>query len=97
MGLEEVELAHRAHELWSRGELDAFIELCDPKVEFTVLTGAMEGRSYRGHSGVRKWFASMRQAFERFETQVLDVDDLDGGEVVVTLKAEALAAAGAAD
>jgi ketosteroid isomerase-like protein len=90
MGLEEVELAHRAHELWSRGELDAFIELCDPKVEFTVLTGAMEGRSYRGHEGVRKWFASMRQAFERFETQVV------GWEWHRT-KAEALAAAGAAD
>jgi ketosteroid isomerase-like protein len=86
MGQEEVELARRAHQLWSQGELEAFIELCDPEIEFTVLTGAMEGRSYRGHSGVRKWFDSMRQAFERFETNVVDAEDLGDCKVLVTIR-----------
>jgi len=53
------------HELWStfreRGAEDA-ISLLDPEVEFV----AHDGRTYRGHDGVRRFFAEFEERGERF-------------------------------
>ena len=53
------------HELWStyreRGAAEA-IPLLDPDVEFV----AHDGRAYRGHEGVRRFFAEFEERGERF-------------------------------
>jgi hypothetical protein len=53
------------HELWSTYReqgADAAIPLLDPEVEFVAQTG----RVYRGHDGVRRFFAEFEERGERF-------------------------------
>ena len=57
---------------WSRfgnRDLDGFLELLDADVEAVPFGAAMEGRSYRGHSGIRAWFEEIYSSWEHFVTQ----------------------------
>jgi len=74
-------LARRAGDAVSRGDLEAFLEMVDPEVEFTSMIAEMEGETYRGHDGVRRWWAAVREAFEE---GVWDYQDIRGeGELAV--------------
>lgn len=57
MPQENVEIVRRAIEPNRSGPPKATIEvavsLSDPAIEFTSLVAAVEGRTYRGHEGVR--------------------------------------------
>ena len=52
-----------AAEALNRGDLDAFIAFTDPDVEFTSLIAEVEGETYRGHEGIRRWWRDVREAF----------------------------------
>ncbi|HVE69303.1 MAG TPA: nuclear transport factor 2 family protein [Solirubrobacteraceae bacterium] len=47
----------------NRGDLDGFAAFIDPDVEFTSLVAEMEGETYRGHEGIRRWWSNVREAF----------------------------------
>jgi ketosteroid isomerase-like protein len=60
-----------------------FVDL-DPAVEVHPLTGAMlEGVSYRGHEGMRKWLADVAEYWESMWVEPRQF--LDAGESVVVL------------
>ena len=50
-----------------RGDLERVLACCDPAVEFSSLLSKVEGGTYRGHDGIRRFFADQRQAWERWE------------------------------
>jgi ketosteroid isomerase-like protein len=54
---------------FNRRELDAFLELIDPEVEWIPIMAALEGRVYRGHDGVRQWVEDLATDWDFFETQ----------------------------
>ena len=81
----DVENAHRAHELVSAGDVEGFMALCDPDVEFGSYIGQMEGRRYRGREGVREWIAELREGFPDFETAVQDVEAV-GDDLVIEVR-----------
>ena len=58
------ELADRAVDALNRDDLDGFLDLVDPEVEFTSMIAEAEGETFRGHDGVRRWWESIRNAFE---------------------------------
>jgi ketosteroid isomerase-like protein len=43
----------------SRGDLDAFLALAHPEIEFRSLIAEAEGRTYQGNDGVREWWDSV--------------------------------------
>ena len=43
---------------FSRGEIVKQFDLLDPDIEIVPFGAMMEGKSYRGHDGVREWFQS---------------------------------------
>ena len=70
MSQENVDLFYRGHDAFNRRDIDAFLALTDPDVEFTLLLLKMEGgEAYPGHDGVRSWwenlFASTRTSAPR--------------------------------
>jgi ketosteroid isomerase-like protein len=82
MSRENVELLYRAYDAFNRRDIDAFLALCDPDIEFTVLHLELEGgRSYRGHDGVRRYSENMLSVFPDFRAEADEVRDR--GDVTV--------------
>ena len=54
-----VEVMEAAYAAIGRGDLDAFLALSHPEIEFHSLIAEAEGRAFRGHDGVRDWWDSV--------------------------------------
>ena len=71
-------LASEAAEALNAGDVDAFVALVHPEVEFKSMVAEMEDETFRGHDGVRRWWASVHDAFDSptwvYEDLVPDVD-----------------------
>jgi ketosteroid isomerase-like protein len=63
MSRENVEVMEEAYAAITRGDLDAFLALAHPEIEFRSLIAEAEGRTFRGHDGVREWWDSVIQSF----------------------------------
>ena len=71
MSQENVELLYRSYDALNRRDLDAYLALIDPEVEFTPRIMQMEGGSYRGHKGIREWLRNLLAVFPDFSSEVL--------------------------
>ncbi len=54
-----VELMEAVYAAIERGDFDAFLALAHPEIEFRSLIAEAEGRTFRGHEGVREWWDSV--------------------------------------
>ena len=80
-------VATLAYEAINSGDLEGFLELVDPNVEFRSLIAEAEGTTYHGHEGVRQWWDKVASALGglRFEPQQIhDLGDRGYAELVVT-------------
>jgi ketosteroid isomerase-like protein len=59
MSQENVELLEAAYAAITRDDLDAFLALAHPEIEFRSLIAEAEGQTFHGHEGVREWWASV--------------------------------------
>jgi ketosteroid isomerase-like protein len=77
-----VELHRRAIEVFNRRDLDGFLALADPNVEFTPYERPMdEVGPYRGHADIRVWWAT---ALEAFPDAAVRLDAVRGfGEITI--------------
>ena len=77
MSRETVQLVRRAYDTFNRRDLDAFLELMDPAVEFIPFERALEGGgAYHGHSGVRSWWDSSFEVLPDLRVEPDEVRDL---------------------
>src|SRR5829696_7188738 len=77
MSQENVDLAYRANDAFNRRDLDAWLALTDPNVEFTTQIMKLEsGGPYHGHEGTRKWWEALLGAFANFSGEIEEVRDL---------------------
>ena len=51
-------------EALNSGDLEAFLARTAEDVEFTSLVAEAEGRTFRGHAGVRAWWGTVLGAFQ---------------------------------
>jgi ketosteroid isomerase-like protein len=80
---ENVELVRKSFEAMSAWDVDALLRLYDPDVQFLPLTGTrVESGGYRGHAGVRAYFAEARELWDVLEPQGHEYRDL-GDSVLV--------------
>lgn len=64
MSQENVELMEAAYKAITDDDLDAFLALAHPEIEFRSLIAEAEGRTFQGHDGVREWWGSVIRALE---------------------------------
>ena len=84
MSQENVEQSKRLLEAWNRRDVEATIALADPEVVWLpVLEETIEGTAYRGHPGVRDYYAEL--AGQGVETQAQLVDFRELGDRVLGL------------
>jgi ketosteroid isomerase-like protein len=83
MSEKNVELVHRANEAFNSGDLDAFLALADPEMEFITRVTELEGGGPgRGHDDIRRWWKSLFAVSSDFHADIEDVQDL--GDVTIT-------------
>ena len=63
--------------------MEELLLYANPEIELNVTMGAAERNVYRGHEGVRTWFADSFEAFEDIRTEVSELRDL--GDRIVLL------------
>ncbi len=73
MSQENVEILNDAFAAISRSDLNGLLSLTDPEVEFHSLIAESEGRTYRGHDGVREWWEEVKGSLGglRFEAEAI--------------------------
>jgi ketosteroid isomerase-like protein len=79
MSQENVEIAHQVSEAFNRAFADGttdLYELLDPDVEWVPIKALLEGTTYRGHEGVRRWIEELRRDWAAFETRPEQFRDL---------------------
>jgi ketosteroid isomerase-like protein len=77
MSRENVDMLHQAIGLFNRRDLDGFLELVAPHMEFTPYTVAMGG-GYQGRDGVRRWWQELFEVFPDWHVEPMEVRDLGG-------------------
>src|SRR3954452_18504772 len=78
----EVDAVQRFYAAWTAGDLDAMLEEVDPDVEAQPVLGLLYERpSYKGHSGITRWFEEVDDLWDVFEAQVEATHEVDGAVV----------------
>jgi ketosteroid isomerase-like protein len=81
MSPDNLELFHRAVRAWSEFDEETALELSSDDIEFHALRSATEG-PYRGHEGIRAFFADNRESFEVFHPSYDEIRDLGDGRMI---------------
>ena len=79
MSEENVELSYRVAEAFNRRDMDGFVALMDEDVEVVSRLAAMEG-GYRGHDGVRRWWANLLDVIPDFTISDVEVRVPEGSD-----------------
>jgi ketosteroid isomerase-like protein len=90
MAQADVERTHRVFDAFARRDLDAYLALVDPDIEFTPYEVAVQGGSpYRGKDGVRRWWEESLSVLN-IQPEVDEVRDLQDSKVLIrgTLRGE---------
>jgi ketosteroid isomerase-like protein len=72
----------RALQAYEDGDVEAMLSYIDPEGEIqSAIIGGVEGRTYQGHDGIRRWFAERVEGFEYLSMDLTEFRDL-GDRVV---------------
>jgi ketosteroid isomerase-like protein len=74
----------RAIAAYNRGDVDALCAFMAPDVELRPPVSALRGVAYRGHEGVRQWFADLDESFSRVRIEPIELTDLGGLVLALT-------------
>jgi ketosteroid isomerase-like protein len=64
---------------FTRRDVDALLDLCDPEIVFTPPTGRLTGRNepYRGHDGLRTYLADVARLWQDLRSEPDECIELD--------------------
>ena len=72
-----MELTLLAVDAWNRRDPEAVVALSDPEIVWYPVFGAtVEGRTFRGHAGMRQYFEDLAEFAEEGHTEYPEVHDL---------------------
>lgn len=72
MASQNEETVRRAYAALRANDLDAFLEIVDPEVEWHSLILEIEG-TFHGHDGIREWWAGLRGVFPDWNPELVGV------------------------
>jgi ketosteroid isomerase-like protein len=76
MPSENVETFRKGIEAWNRMDLEAWLSFVHPEVEALPSAAKVEGRSYRGHDGLRDFWSDIDVAFDQLDARFEQIHDL---------------------
>jgi uncharacterized protein len=80
-----IDLVRRLFEAFARRDVEAVIEMSDPEIEFYAPTATLahEGRSYRGHEGIRSYFEDVKRLWEELSVVPEEFREVNGKLLVL--------------
>jgi ketosteroid isomerase-like protein len=66
------------------GDRSAALEVCHPEIEFDSMLG-IGGRTYRGHAGIREYFADIESAWDQWKVEVERAVEGPDGRVAIVM------------
>jgi ketosteroid isomerase-like protein len=85
MSQENVERYRRGIDAFNRRDIEAFMASYDPEVVAVSRILAVEGGTYRGHDGIRRWWKDLLDVFPDFTIEIISVRDA-GNSLVAGLR-----------
>ena len=80
----DIELITRMLREWNGGDVEALLEVFDPEVEVRpALRAFLASMVYRGHDGVRSWYAETNEPWAELQAEPQRFVDAGGRTVVV--------------
>jgi ketosteroid isomerase-like protein len=83
MSQENVEVVRRAFETFNARDVDRLVSLWEPDCEFLPFRAQLEGITYRGHLGIRRFVRDMDEDWSEFRIDPLEVHQRDERVVVI--------------
>jgi uncharacterized protein len=78
------ESVRRFAEAVTSGDAESAVAVSDPEIEFLSVL-AVSGRAYRGHDGVRQYFADVAGAWSEWRVEVHRITPAPDGRVVISM------------
>jgi ketosteroid isomerase-like protein len=76
MSQENIQLNYQLIEAFNRRDLQSYLELTDPELEFIPYEVYLEGGDpYRGHAGIRQWWENVFAVFPDIRAEVYEIRD----------------------
>lgn len=85
MPQENVEIVRRMLEAWHRDDLDTWLSILDPAMEWHTAERMVEGSEsvYRGIEGMRELWIAYRTELKDFQVVTQELRDLEDGRVLL--------------
>jgi ketosteroid isomerase-like protein len=88
MAGEHSELIGRIYGAWNRGDVDGVLDCCRADGEVRPFLSDLAGSVYRGHEGIRRWYADANEPWDRLLAEPEKVIE-DGDRVLIRVHAKA--------
>jgi len=77
MSKENMEVVRRGFEAFNERDIDPLLSLSHPDCEWMPFRAQLEGTTYRGHEGLRRFFADVDDDWSSFRVDPLELHDRD--------------------
>jgi ketosteroid isomerase-like protein len=79
------ELVRQAYQAFSERDLEALMEIADPRIEIHTVTGMLAGREepYRGKQGVMEYLGDVSETWDEIELTATEFHELSDTRLVV--------------
>ena len=82
MPAEEQRIVRESVEAWNRGDVEGVLSYLDPEVELVPIRSLLEGGSYRGHDGMRRYAGDIGAEWERMHLEIEEMRDVGDGVLI---------------
>jgi ketosteroid isomerase-like protein len=80
------EIAGRAFAAVAQDDLEGFLALVEPDVQFNSLIAEAEGKTYRGHDGVREWWETIKPLLGGLRWEREEIREVGEDRILVSFR-----------
>jgi uncharacterized protein len=81
---QDVELVRTVFDAINRRDVQAVLDAYHPDADMSTLTSELvQGKSYRGHTGIREYFSSFADVWEELRLEPEEIHDLGRDRILV--------------
>ena len=64
---DHIEIVRRAYQALGQWDVESLLPDCDPEIELVSFVGQVEGQTYQGHDGMRRFMSDLAEAWDKWQ------------------------------